>query len=129
MVPRAGVILIVEDDLDVRESLIDILEEEGYEVAGATDGLAALSYLGAAPAPALILLDWRMPRCDGAEFLQRWQSHPFSATVPVVLLTADARTEGSAALPRGSVFLKKPVKLDDLLSTVKKFFGGEGPRA
>lgn len=119
----SGLILVVEDDLDVRESLIEVLEGEGYLVAGATDGLDALSYLREKPQPALILLDWRMPRCDGAEFLRLRQDEPRALRVPVVLLTADADSERSSDVPAGSTFLRKPVQLDDLIDTVQRFVG------
>jgi CheY-like chemotaxis protein len=121
VVPASGLVLVVEDDLDVRESIMDALQEEGYCVAGATDGLDALAYLRDHPAPALILLDWRMPRCDGAEFLRLRQDEPRAIKVPVVLLTADPGSEHSSDVPEGSTFLQKPVELDDLLATVERF--------
>ena len=63
-------ILVVEDDFDVRESITDALEDEGYLVAGACDGFEALAWLRSHAAPSLILLDWMMPHCDGVHFLE-----------------------------------------------------------
>lgn len=118
---QRGTILVVEDDFDVRESLKDTLEDEGYQVASAADGLEALEYLDAHAAPALILLDWMMPRCDGAQFLARKQANPRIASIPVVLLTADIQKGGKTEALRSGAFLTKPVMLPDLLATVEKF--------
>jgi CheY-like chemotaxis protein len=114
-------ILVVEDDFDVRESLKETLEDEGYDVASAADGLDALAYLESHPAPALILLDWMMPRCDGAQFLARKQADPAIAAIPVVLLTADIQKGGKAEALRAGAFLTKPVMLPELLATVERF--------
>ncbi len=114
-------ILVVEDDFDVRESLKDTLEDEGYRVVSKADGLEALEYLGTHPAPSLILLDWMMPRCNGAQFLERKQADPLIAHIPVVLLTADIRRGGKDRALQGGAFLTKPVMLPDLLATVERF--------
>lgn len=113
-------ILVVEDDFDVRETLQETLAEEGYRVAGAADGLEALEYLEANPNPALIVLDWMMPRCDGAQFLARKQADPAIAEIPVVLLTADLQTSRKLEAVRGGALLTKPVTLPDLLATVAR---------
>lgn len=113
-------ILIVEDDFDVRDSLADILEDEGFTVATASDGEYALAYLRDNPAPALIVLDWMMPRCDGAQFRERQQRDPALAKIPVLLLTADPRVEAKKSALDVADFLTKPVKLDKLLAIVRK---------
>src|SRR5205823_6375304 len=69
-------ILIVEDHADLRESLTEILEDEGYVVASAANGLDGLNYLQAHPPPRLILLDLKMPVMDGWEFRRRQQEDP-----------------------------------------------------
>ena len=114
-------ILVVEDDFDVRESLKDTLEDEGYTVDSVADGLDALAYLDNHPAPALILLDWMMPRCDGAQFLTRKHADPAICDIPVVLLTADIQKGGKTEALRGGAFLTKPVMLPDLLATVERY--------
>jgi CheY-like chemotaxis protein len=59
-------VLVVEDDLEIRESMMEILEEHGYEPVGAENGLEALDKLrSSGPLPCLILLDLMMPRMDG----------------------------------------------------------------
>ena len=114
-------ILIVEDDFDVRDSLADILEDEGFSVATANDGEDALAYLRANPRPSLILLDWMMPRCNGAQFRVEQKSDPALADIPVVLLTADARIEEKQNGIDAADFVAKPVKLERLLAIVRRF--------
>lgn len=114
-------ILIVDDDFDMRDSLVDILEDEGFDVAVAGDGLEALAYLRAHPAPDLILLDWMMPRCDGAQFRAQQQADPTLAAIPVILLTADTRMAEKMAALQVKEFLSKPVKLHRLLDVMKRY--------
>jgi CheY-like chemotaxis protein len=113
--PTMKTILVVDDDFDVRDSLSEILRDEGFAVAAAGDGLEALAYLRREPAPALILLDWMMPRCDGARFRQEQLADPRLAPLPVVVLTADTRAHERAQAAGVDGFLCKPVKLDRLL--------------
>lgn len=62
-------ILVVDDDASIRETLRDLLEDAGYTVAEARDGLLAMDYLRKAPDPVIVLLDLMMPRMDGAAVL------------------------------------------------------------
>lgn len=117
-------ILIVDDDFDLRDSLVDILGDEGFDVAAVGDGLEALEYLRAHPAPALILLDWMMPRCDGAQFRAQQLADPALAAIPVVLLTADTRVGEKQATLKVREALAKPVKLERLLEVVHAHCGG-----
>lgn len=115
-------VLLVDDDFDLRETLADILSDEGYAVAGAADGLEALEWLRANPAPRLVLLDMMMPRCDGAEFRERQRQDPTIAGIPVVLLTADPRVAQRLRHPVDG-HLVKPVAIGDLLATVRRYCG------
>lgn len=116
-------ILVVDDDFDVRDCLTDILEDEGLQVATACDGAQALEYLHTHPAPNLILLDWMMPRCDGAQFCEEQQRDPTLAAIPIVLLTADPRVEDQVAAIGAADLLLKPLALDRLLEVVQKYAG------
>jgi CheY-like chemotaxis protein len=118
-----GTVLIVDDDFDIRDTLTEILEEEGYTVKSAMDGFEALSYLRANPAPSLILLDWMMPHCDGAQFRSEQRNDPSLARIPVVLLTADTRTYEKTGSLQVDGFLAKPVDLMTLLDVVSKYAG------
>lgn len=116
-------ILIVDDDYDVRDSLGDLLEDEGFAVAKVADGFEALEYLRAHAPPCLILLDWMMPRCDGAQFRALQASDPDLADIPVVLLSADARVTEKMERLSASGCLSKPVGVDHLLDVVRRFCG------
>jgi CheY-like chemotaxis protein len=114
-------ILVVDDDFDVREALCDVLREEGFPVAAVADGVEALEYLRAQPAPTLILLDLMMPRMDGAQFRAEQQRDPDLATIPVVLLSADTRIVEMTETLSAHGYLRKPVDLHRLIETVRYF--------
>jgi CheY-like chemotaxis protein len=114
-------VLIVDDDLDLRDTLTEVLADEGYGVASAADGLAALEYLATHDEPGVILLDWMMPRMNGAEFRARQLQDPRIAAIPVVLLTADARVVEKQSSLSVHAFLAKPVRLDALLEVIDPY--------
>jgi CheY-like chemotaxis protein len=114
-------VLVVDDDADIREALKDTLEQEGYPVACAGDGMEALLFLEANPVPALILLDWNMAPMNAEGFMEVFGKDPRFGSIPVVLVTADARVGDRASSYAG--FLKKPVKLDTLLAIVARHCG------
>jgi CheY-like chemotaxis protein len=114
-------ILIVDDDFDLRDTLADVLQDHGFIVASAEDGLVALEYLRSNPAPCLILLDWMMPRCDGAQFRAEQRSDPRISMIPVVLLTADARHEEKMKAIDADAFLAKPVNLATLRAVIGRY--------
>jgi CheY-like chemotaxis protein len=115
--PRA-VVLVVDDDLDIRNTVASILEDEGYQVVKAGNGQEALTYLSSgAPHPDLILLDMMMPVMDGRAFQQEQQKRPALAAIPVVTFTAfGAPTD----VPWAAGRLAKPLRLETLLATVEK---------
>ena len=110
-------VLLVEDDLDLRDVLQDILEAEGYDVIPATDGHQALEYLrasrGGADAAAVMILDLMMPIVNGWRVLEAIHDDP-SLQVPTVVVSA------SAGQPPKDVatYLRKPFSLADLLVKV-----------
>jgi two-component system, chemotaxis family, chemotaxis protein CheY len=114
-------ILLVEDDFDVREALAETLRDAGYAVDCACDGEQALDYLRAGARPGLILLDLMMPRMSGSEFRMLQKVDPGLSHLPVVLLTADARIEEKARALETAGAIRKPINLDELLSTIERF--------
>lgn len=121
-------ILVVDDDFDVRDALAEILRDEGFEVATASDGNEALAWLRSQPPPGLILLDWMMPRCNGAQFRAQQQADPRLAAIPVVLLTADLRLTEKPTSVGALHILSKPVTLERLLEVVGRFVPPRAPR-
>ena len=117
-----GAILVVEDDRDIRDSILEILTDNGYDTLAAANGKEALESMRAAnPTPSLVLLDLMMPVMDGVTFRAEQRSDPQLKNVPVVVLTAHARGEQIAAELESSGFLQKPIALDDLLEMVERF--------
>lgn len=80
-------ILIVEDDSATREMLRRILEKEGWGVAEADTGRAALRQLAAAP-PNLILLDLMLPEMDGFQFIAELRNRQTWSLIPIIVITA-----------------------------------------
>lgn len=118
---REGGVLIVDDDYGMRDTLTEVLRDAGYQVAGAGDGAEALTYLRAHPSPCLILLDWKMPRCDADQFREAQLADPAIATVPVVLLAGDTLGQEKRNQFRAEEYLAKPVRLQRLLEVVSRF--------
>jgi PAS domain S-box-containing protein len=83
-----GVVLVVDDDDDVRDMVRTAIEDVGLRTAEASDGKTALDWLSANPMPSLVLLDLTMPAMDGFEFLQRVRDIPDFIDLPIVILTA-----------------------------------------
>ena len=111
-------ILVVEDDLDLGETVCEVLKMSGYRASHATDGLVALQMLGEGGLHDLILLDLMMPRMDGWAFRQAQLSDKKLKDVPVVVLSA----VGEIAKPiDADLVLRKPVAAETLLETVEKF--------
>lgn len=115
-------VFLIEDDLDLRESLRDLLEMEGYDVEQATDGADALEKLKVrvGSMPDLILLDWMMPRMDGAQFCEAKRTFPLIDAIPVVLLTADGRLGEKVNQTGAALGIAKPVDVDVLLNAIEK---------
>jgi CheY-like chemotaxis protein len=112
--------LIVEDDFDIRDTLSQILEEEGYEVVGTANGREAMEWLTQHPAPRLILLDLMMPVMNGWQFRAEQSQRPELACIPVIIISADASVQEKAAKLDTAGFLRKPIQLDQLLDTIKQ---------
>jgi carbon storage regulator CsrA len=85
--------LIVEDDHNERELLAGLLRMNGCECGTAADGLEALDYLASHDRPDVVLLDLRMPRCDGAETLARIRKDPRYAGLKVFAVSGTAPEE------------------------------------
>lgn len=106
-------ILVADDEEFIVELLATLLEDEGYRVLRAFNGLEALYYLEQ-ERPALLLTDNMMPRMSGLELVNYLQAHPTLA-VPVILMSAIMITP-----PPSVVFIRKPFDLDQLLAVVEQ---------
>jgi len=115
-------ILLVEDEPEIRESLKDALEMEGYEIVTATNGREALDVLSTMGKPCLILLDLMMPVMNGWEFAEALQGDAELAEIPIVVVTAFGEELQRSRITTWDV-IPKPVDLDRLFRSVKCFCG------
>ncbi len=117
-------VLIVDDDFGIRDYLTQVLQDEGYQVVGAANGLEALHYLKTeTQEPCVILLDLTMPVMNGWDFRAAQQKEPDLEALPVVILTADGSAAQKAASLGVADFLQKPVSLNILLNTLERYCG------
>jgi CheY-like chemotaxis protein len=121
----APAVLVVEDDVDIREVLQEVLDRRGYPTTGVADGAGALDVLRTAEQlPGLILLDLMMPGMDGWQFLSARAAEPRLAAIPVILMSALDHVTAPEPGLRWDLVVKKPVRLGDLLETIARFFPG-----
>jgi CheY-like chemotaxis protein len=126
--PRKWV-LVVDDNARLRSLWIEVLEEAGYAAVGSEDGLAAAELIRDL-FPDLILLDLRMPRASGWDFLENVRATPRWQTIPVVIVSAHLDEGPDLAADSGLNIvaqLAKPVAVTDLLSTVERAIGPAHP--
>lgn len=115
-------ILVVDDDLEIRECVVEVLRDEGYAATGAVNGREALALLAAAVVPPdLILLDLLMPVMDGAEFRREQLKDPHIAAIPTVIISANAQVREAAARLGVAAWLAKPLDLAVLLDAVEVY--------
>ena len=114
-------VLIVEDDDDLRHGLTRRLQNSGYEIVQATDGVAAIS-VARHERPDVVLLDLGLPAGDGLVVLERYANLPDLSTIPVVVLTGrDPRiAEPATRKFHVAAFLQKPADNKDLVEAIER---------
>lgn len=117
-------ILVVEDEPDLRSSVADILRQAGYDVEEAADGVEALALLASRPVEA-VLMDLRMPRCDGLAVLDALVDPP-----PVLIVSAHHLDQDDRARLGAKVVdvLKKPVPPQELLERLSAALAAQSAR-
>jgi CheY-like chemotaxis protein len=119
----AKLVLIVEDEDAVRELEKFILEQQGYEVLEAKDGLEGLAK-AEFKRPDLILLDLMMPDVSGGRMFDEMQEHPATAGIPIVVVTGKpgAHDEFDDAIGAENVIMK-PFEAETLLARIRHYIG------
>jgi CheY-like chemotaxis protein len=114
-------ILVIDDNLDIRENSIEILELSGYHVFGAADGQAGID-LAIREIPDIIICDIMMPLMDGYEVLQKLRNHRQTAQIPFVFLTARSeKTDIRTGMDLGADgYLVKPFEDFELLDVIEQ---------
>jgi CheY-like chemotaxis protein len=115
------VILVVDDDCDVRDALADLLEDAGYQPVCKQDGREALQYLRKQAPPAAVLLDLFMPEMNGWRFAEQLRQRVELAKVPVIVVTAAGPYWGTP-VPKELV-LRKPFQRAHLLRLLEQVVG------
>jgi DNA-binding response OmpR family regulator len=110
-------ILVVEDDFDLRQTILWTLKDEGHEVEEAGDGREAVER-ALQRKPALVLLDMGLPIIDGYGVAAGLRSN-YGDTVLIVTMTADGRAAEKARHIGAAAYLNKPFELDDLIAIVR----------
>ncbi len=117
---RRGTILVVDDLADQRETLAEILSEEGYEVLTAGSGVEALAMLQQPPLPGLILFDLMMPGMNGWVFRQEQRKDPRLRDIPAVALSGQVDPSAAGEFLEVAATLRKPVDIEELLKIVRQ---------
>ncbi len=115
-------ILVIEDDKDIRDTLVYVLEEQGYEVVSSEEAkiLKSLDKIK----PDLILLDnwlteWKSD-ANGQQISKQLKSDPATSHIPIVIISAVSNIQEIAEVGMADDYLRKPFNLTDIIEIVKK---------
>jgi CheY-like chemotaxis protein len=111
-----GLVLVVDDDADNRDTLAEVLIDEGYAVRATSNGAEALALIQGGLRPDVVLLDLIMPEMSGDELIARLRVTD-AAAIPIVVLSAKQDWEP----PEGVAVLRKPVELNRILETMRAY--------
>ena len=117
---RAARVLVVDDEPGIRNLVVDILGDEGYETRSAEDGVCAIEVLRTWT-PDVILLDLSMPRMDGWEFLEARRALGLAPDAPVIVVSASRHID-ERVTARHTV-LPKPFEVERFLATLRDCLG------
>jgi two-component system, chemotaxis family, chemotaxis protein CheY len=112
-------VLLVEDDDEIRSSVADVLDIEGFDVQTAANGLDALRRLENGASPDMILLDMMMPVMDGWQFMEELRKLHKSIQRPVVIFSAYGNPQGMAEELDAAGYLRKPFSVDELVAAIQ----------
>lgn len=113
-------VLVVEDDIAIRDMLLFTLKQSGFVCEAVGDGESGLDALKLQQ-PDMILLDWMLPGIDGIEFIRRLRANEFLANIPVIMLTAKGESEDMVkGLSVGADdYVNKPFSPPELMARIK----------
>jgi CheY-like chemotaxis protein len=119
-------VLVVDDGSEARDLYCAYLEFHGFGAEAAEDGPSGIA-MALATAPDAIVLDFSMPRMDGAEVLRRLKADERTRTIPVVMVTAVPELVARDARGSCAAFLEKPCEPDRLMQTIQGIVHGDRP--
>jgi DNA-binding response OmpR family regulator len=114
-------ILVIEDELAIRENIVELLEMAGHEVLSAENGQLGVN-LAIKELPSLILCDVMMPEMNGYQTIEKLQENPVTKTIPFIFLTASiGELNAIQGLSLGAdSYIEKPCQPDILLAFVQQ---------
>src|SRR5690349_8333188 len=117
----SGRILIADDEASIRDGLVDVLTDEGYQATGVANGAEAISAIAQCGYD-IVVTDLRMPEIDGLEVLRRVRE--LSPQTLVLLITAYASVETAVEALRNGAhdYILKPLLVEDVLSKIHRLF-------
>jgi len=126
---RRPLVMVIDDDADIRSAIEELLDGEGFATVGATDGQAALNLIAdMRDRPALILLDLMMPILDGWTFCKVRQGIVALMEIPVIVISAASMT-GTHEPLRVDGRIEKPFDADELVRSVTLMVGLRSSRS
>ena len=115
-------VLVVDDDTEIRETIVEVLEDAGYTAVGAADGVEALAQLrDPRDQWCVVLLDLMMPNMDGRTFRAEQLQDPALSPIPVVIVSAMNDVADAADQLGVAAHVTKPVPLARLVELVDRF--------
>jgi len=127
MAVECDVILVVDDNPDLRDGLRLALSEEGYTVETAINGRDALSRLYAGLKPCLIIMDLMMPVMNGFEFREAQLADARLADIPLIAYSGVTDPRETAQQLRAVAYVHKPKEVGELTALVRQFCPKDGP--
>ncbi|MES2528111.1 MAG: response regulator [Bdellovibrionota bacterium] len=112
-------VLVIDDELDILDSIEAVLEIDGYQTSRCSDPLKAIELVRKVR-PDLIILDVMMPVKTGPEILLEMKQLDDLKTIPCILMSAGTAASYEQNVYKWDIYMKKPFDLDELLDNVKK---------
>ena len=111
-------VLVVDDDPDTLALVEEVLAGAGFSVTATSNGEAALAHLARGYHPAAMLVDFRMSKMTGPEFLQACRADPVLASIPAIITSCGFPSESGAR--DSGWFLQKPFSIDGVVAMIHK---------
>jgi CheY-like chemotaxis protein len=122
-----SLVLVVDDNADIRETLSLLLEDGGDTVVTAPDGREALRLLHGSPVPDVVILDLMMPVMSGWELREEMLRDPAVASIPTIVMTGDRSWSQKAERLHAAASLAKPFEAEEMFSVLDRVKQLGGP--
>jgi two-component system, chemotaxis family, chemotaxis protein CheY len=112
-------VLVIDDDAEIRQALTDVLEDEQYSVVCASNGREALTKIEDGLCPDIILLDVMMPVMDGWHFLSARLAYPQLIEIPIIIISAGMEAMSEARKVGVFDVIRKPLHISSLVRQIE----------